>query len=131
MHAPRWAPTLTCMCMHVLVLSTGARCTNRTFGANGQSRLSQELESDIRAVVKEAGLPASATAAVVDAAKRGAIADNPGVLLCQVGVGCAAKAGVPVRGCGGWQCCRGGAGPLLCQAGCSGGASVSGCTRWA
>jgi len=35
-------------------------------------------------VVKEAGLSAAATQAVVEGAKKGAIADNPGVLLSQV-----------------------------------------------
>eukprot|EP00967_Tisochrysis_lutea_P046150 scaffold56020_cov18-Tisochrysis_lutea.AAC.2 len=61
------------------------------------AKWSKELESDIRSVVTEAGLSVSATSAVVDASKRGAIADNPGVLLCQVNMGkvlCVASAAV-------------------------------------
>lgn len=49
------------------------------------SKWSDRLEADIRAVAMEAGLPANAAASVVDAARRGSVAANPGVLLGQVG----------------------------------------------
>jgi hypothetical protein len=47
---------------------------------------SRRLEVDIMAVAQEAGLPEGSALAVLDAARKGRLPDNPGVLLSLVGV---------------------------------------------
>jgi hypothetical protein len=67
---------------------TGTARTNRSYGdvTNGrpQLRWTDDLKADITSVVVEAGLSPTVAVAVVESARKGAVADNPGVLLCQV-----------------------------------------------
>lgn len=58
------------------------------------------MEADLKAVAAEAGLPASFASCMVDAAKKGQISSNPGILLSQVGGGSGDKRGRGRRGPG-------------------------------